>query len=286
MKNICFHHDDPDGRMSAAIVKDAIPDCELVEINYGYDEEKINDLYIIEKHYNNIFVVDFSFPRGIMTDFKKMSNKLIWCDHHKSAMEQYEDLWNDKNIKGLRSLDKSGCRLTWEYFNPGKEVPLAVEYIEDMDLWKFQFGNQTKHFAESLYFEKDIKVYQDLLTNKNLTIRKLVEGEMLYNHKMKRIKKAMTRSYLIEWEGYMTAVVNTPEDISTLGNTLCNLSSCTLAGRPEVALIFYETEDSYNVSLRSIGDIDVSKIAQKYGGGGHKNAAGFNIDKKKDLRTW
>jgi nanoRNase/pAp phosphatase (c-di-AMP/oligoRNAs hydrolase) len=33
-----------------------------------------------------------------------------------------------------------------------------------------------------------------------------------------------------------------------------------------------------NVSLRSIGDYDVSAIAKAFGGGGHKNAAGFNID--------
>jgi phosphoesterase RecJ-like protein len=28
--------------------------------------------------------------------------------------------------------------------------------------------------------------------------------------------------------------------------------------------------------LRSIGDFDVSKIALEFGGGGHKNAAGFS----------
>ena len=33
-----------------------------------------------------------------------------------------------------------------------------------------------------------------------------------------------------------------------------------------------------NVSLRSVGDHDVSKIAVKYGGGGHRAASGFTID--------
>jgi nanoRNase/pAp phosphatase (c-di-AMP/oligoRNAs hydrolase) len=28
-------------------------------------------------------------------------------------------------------------------------------------------------------------------------------------------------------------------------------------------------------SLRSIGDFDVSELAKRYGGGGHKNSAGF-----------
>jgi phosphoesterase RecJ-like protein len=29
--------------------------------------------------------------------------------------------------------------------------------------------------------------------------------------------------------------------------------------------------------MRSQGEIDVAEIARKYGGGGHKNAAGFNL---------
>ncbi len=42
--------------------------------------------------------------------------------------------------------------------------------------------------------------------------------------------------------------------------------------------MFMEMEDKVRVSLRSVGVIDVSKIARKYlGGGGHKNAAGGNM---------
>ena len=31
----------------------------------------------------------------------------------------------------------------------------------------------------------------------------------------------------------------------------------------------------FNYSLRSKGDFDVSELAKRHGGGGHKNAAGF-----------
>jgi phosphoesterase RecJ-like protein len=44
----------------------------------------------------------------------------------------------------------------------------------------------------------------------------------------------------------------------------------------KLALFLRELDSGkYKFSLRSKGDIDVSKIAQKYGGGGHLNAAGF-----------
>lgn len=40
-----------------------------------------------------------------------------------------------------------------------------------------------------------------------------------------------------------------------------------------------KTENETKVSFRSSGDIDISYIAQKFGGGGHKKAAGCTINK-------
>ena len=41
------------------------------------------------------------------------------------------------------------------------------------------------------------------------------------------------------------------------------------------AIFMYETEPmTYKVSLRSTGEVDVSKLAALYGGGGHARAAG------------
>lgn len=46
----------------------------------------------------------------------------------------------------------------------------------------------------------------------------------------------------------------------------------------EVAILIYETAaQEYKVSLRATGDVDVSKMAQYFGGGGHKKAAGVTM---------
>lgn len=46
----------------------------------------------------------------------------------------------------------------------------------------------------------------------------------------------------------------------------------------EVAMFMYELETrQFKVSLRSQGKVDVSTIAQFFGGGGHKRAAGFTM---------
>ncbi len=46
----------------------------------------------------------------------------------------------------------------------------------------------------------------------------------------------------------------------------------------EAAIFLYETsEQEYKVSMRSIGNVDVSKVAVTFGGGGHKRAAGVTM---------
>ena len=42
--------------------------------------------------------------------------------------------------------------------------------------------------------------------------------------------------------------------------------------------IFMREDDGYRISFRSNGNIDVNEIAKKFGGGGHKMAAGAKID--------
>ena len=53
-----------------------------------------------------------------------------------------------------------------------------------------------------------------------------------------------------------------------------------LAANEVLAVVYMrEVEDgSFRVSLRSKGDINVAKVAEQFGGGGHKNAAGLRID--------
>jgi len=50
-------------------------------------------------------------------------------------------------------------------------------------------------------------------------------------------------------------------------------------GDVQVAIFFRELSDKrYRVSLRSKGGINVSKVAEHFGGGGHKCASGFSVD--------
>lgn len=51
----------------------------------------------------------------------------------------------------------------------------------------------------------------------------------------------------------------------------------SIAGVDAVALVREKEDGTHKVSLRSRGDVDVEKIARHYGGGGHRNAAGYSV---------
>ena len=79
----------------------------------------------------------------------------------------------------------------------------------------------------------------------------------------------------MELGGYRVPVVNATGNTSELGHRLCEVF-------PEAAFSasYRDTaEDRREWSLRSMGDFDVSAIAKRYGGGGHRNAAGFQTER-------
>ena len=74
-------------------------------------------------------------------------------------------------------------------------------------------------------------------------------------------------------------VCNSNVDISDLGNYIAKQGY-------QIGIIWGRRKGQLIVSLRSIGDMDVSIIAKDFGGGGHKNASGFTLNTFMDLKKF
>jgi hypothetical protein len=75
-------------------------------------------------------------------------------------------------------------------------------------------------------------------------------------------------------------IASEPPDYYTVRNLL---AECRALRAAPFAMGWYQRGDGrYAYSLRSRGDFDVSELAKKYGGGGHKNAAGFLVESRVD----
>jgi hypothetical protein len=86
-----------------------------------------------------------------------------------------------------------------------------------------------------------------------------------------QIELAIKHAALVNLAGYRVYAVNSTVNFSEVAGELAKKG-------PFGVVWFVRSDGKYQYSLRSEGDFDVSAIAKSFGGGGHKNAAGFEAD--------
>jgi uncharacterized protein len=274
---LIYHHDDNDGFCAAAIVANYYNqskfEIKFVAINYGKESWSKNEIKAAEK----VWLLDFTSDK--MEEFVKIcGSRLIWIDHHKTAIEKFPELWNSNSIQGIRSIEKAACVLTWEYIHPESiSPPAAVTYIGDKDLWKFDYV-ETRAFSAgfSLMVKTPDNTLWDVLLGSEYedTVNKMISlGELLLEAQNYKLQKAFDRGVDCTFHNLKARLVNTTGNISEIGEFIYK--------KPEydIAIMWQAVEDMVVFSLRSDSgkpdSPDCAKIAQQYGGGGHKNAAGF-----------
>jgi oligoribonuclease NrnB/cAMP/cGMP phosphodiesterase (DHH superfamily) len=268
---ICFHHNDEDGRASAAIVRYALgPGIKLFETDYDEGTIPWDEVRQSEQ----VIIVDFSFP---LPDMQAMAEgrQLVWIDHHKSAlalMEEVAEEW-----PGIRDLSEAACVLTWRYFFPDRPLPRAILLIGDRDIWRWA-EEDTGAFTEGIHVrntrpENDALWVPLLEGEPSLMDRIIQEGRRLREIRLREIIGMIEwRGFEVEFEGHRTLVINAPGngDLGQRGRDLgYEITYCYIDQMQHDIL-------TTSVTLFS-RHADVSLIARRFGGGGHANAAGFSF---------
>lgn len=95
------------------------------------------------------------------------------------------------------------------------------------------------------------------------------------------MKMTLDRLELFE-DGKIAFSYISEEDMANVGAKMGDHEGLVDLGRNvggvEVSVFMREDNGVYRISLRSNGKVDVNKVAQKFGGGGHKMAAGIKTD--------
>lgn len=255
MKKLVIYHCDNDG-FGAAYA------CWL---NFGEEAEYISAQYNqplpeIPNGVEEIYIVDISYSREVC-DSLASKYKLTILDHHKTAYE----ILKDTNY-AVFDLEHSAAVLVFKYLFPHKEIPAILSYVEDYDLWKFQLNKS-----------KEVNLYIDTLVQfeewDEFELSKAIEGgTAIRKFRDRQVNESIKNSNIIEFEGYKVVLLNATENVSTVGNELLKKY------KADFSITYRDVGSKRYYSLRSIGDFDVSVIAKKYGGGGHKNASGFAKD--------
>ena len=265
------------GKNTAMVCKDPVPKPFI--FLPGTSEIKQDILF---GDYEVIIIVDCGdlkrtgFPDRLKK-FAKYTKNLINIDHHPK-----NDLWKIANLNFIDQSASSASEMVWEIFQ-------KLEIVIDKDIATALLTGvytDTGGFKHSNTTPKTLKIAAELLNSgaklkqitHNVTLNKSIAAMRLWGVALSRINKNQ--------ELQIVSSVITKKDLEECGATLADLAGVVnlMNATPDskAAILFYEVgEGLLRASLRTEKDnIDVSKIAKLFGGGGHKKAAGFTIPGK------
>lgn len=263
-----------------------------------------------------VYILDFSFDRDTMEAMfggQECAKRVVWLDHHLSAIQMWTNEMGEVDLDKhyvVLSDHKSGAWLSWEYFHPDTEVPMLIKHIDDRDRWQWKLdGSAELHAALSSYKPWSFGQWDEMLSYMQheddgvdytrellasgaaiLRAQKQHVASMVKQARKCRILKPLQPTMFVPvadvnapWvydqdksSGFVASVrglaVNATLHMSEVGHELANSSGT-------FGLVYYIGSDNrVKCSLRSNGNYDVSAIARVFGGGGHRNAAGFETD--------
>lgn len=289
---VVYHSADYDGIFCREIARKFLPDAELIGWNFGDPPIQIPSTPIMVMDLPLDAPFGFKYEKG-SAHGPQHPPGLVWIDHHASSIATHPS-----DIPGCRIDGVAACRLAWQWFfheagrgkvSEGKPwtkedyverrvtEPLAVRLAGEYDVWDkrdlradtLQYGLRS---ADDLNWEKLLDVRND-----SEVWALLIGGDWAQRYAQKTDADLVThKSYRLKWEGLDFLVLNTGR-----------FNSLTFAAldKPETghdALMGYMFNGKkwvvslYHANHRK--DLDLSTIAVKYGGGGHRGACGFTCD--------
>ena len=268
---LCIYHvADHDGKGSGGIVKSVYPEIEFFGLNHDmeipYDE--------IRKH-DKIIVCDIALPLDFMFELSETKD-FTWIDHHVSIINEYEEaVKNGKpEIKGLRRVGTAAMCLTWEYFYPDKPLPEGIKLLGLNDLFMLE-DEKVRPFEyaiQSMGVNKPQDEIWKKLINNEIDIAETVEkGKAILSWiKVRNYRLVRCIAFESQYMGLRCICANMPQGYSEFFDSVENIKDY------DVMVNFYmNKKNQWNLSFYTSKDnVDVSKIAMSFGGGGHQKAAG------------
>lgn len=261
---VIYHAHCADGFTAAWIAHKGLGAAELHAASYYEDPPKVND--------RDVFILDFHYDRETTIDIQTRASSLLVLDHHKTAAAALE--WIDQCVF---DMSKSGAMLAWECFFDGP-APWLVEYVQDRDLWQWKLPHSREVNAYIQQQKHELKTWDQMSVMDFEEAKRF--GQIALQSIANYVSSTADITQVMEIDGHRVPVINAPPwHASELLNELCSY------GYPFAISWYVRSDGQVGHSLRSkpmhgeTESVDVSEIAKKYGGGGHREAAGFIADK-------
>jgi oligoribonuclease NrnB/cAMP/cGMP phosphodiesterase (DHH superfamily) len=262
---VIYHKNCFDGMTAAYVVRryfalHTLPMPECIGANYGDAPPDVKG--------KRVTIVDFSWPREILQKMARDAESMLVLDHHETAQNDLVGL-----PYTVFDMERSGAGITWDWFFTGQPRHWLVNCVEDRDLWRFNLPDTRAQMNYISTVLMNWNSWEDLwISNpKEVAEKGSYIGAYIENYG----RKAGENAVMIELGGYTFPLINIA--YMNCSDHLDALIKRSVFDR--AASFFMRADLKWQFSLRSgKSDINVAKIAQEYGGGGHAHAAGFQMD--------
>lgn len=267
---VVYHASCVDGMTAAWIMSKVGVGGEYIPAHYGDGTfEKV-----LKSSERKIWIVDFSFKRSEIEQLVAAGKSVVVYDHHKTAALELQGGVNGAKI--VFDMSKCGSMICLDQHNNGwgDLVREIVTYVQDRDLWQWKLRKSREVSSAISTFPMTLESWNNLMNTDIETLMK--SGKAILAYQKTVIDSSVSHAVEHRWDLnelglFVVPVLNLTTLISEVGEALCK--------KYPVSLSYFRRKDGKWVySLRTDGTVDVSLIAQKYGGGGHKAAAGFVSD--------
>jgi hypothetical protein len=222
----------------------------------------------------DVIMADFAYPRAETEAILSRCRSFTLLDHHVTSAAKLAGLPNCHF-----DLTKSAARLTydrlveWGWLPPEPPPPLVL-YVEDRDLNRWVLPDTRAVNAALTAYRMDFDEWTRF--NSRLTQDRdaiLAQGHLILGFQDMLISSIVSHAREVTLEHYQVLASNT--------SVLWGECAERLAHNRPFGLAWYRREDGKFVySFRSGDDgVDVEKIAEHYGGGGHAHMAGVCTDR-------
>ncbi len=231
----------------------------------------IRDVKTIDGKYDAVFIIECSdIDRPGIAGLEKEFTVNI--DHHATSGHFGSINWIDSTASAVGEMIYNLCKAIGGKIT--KDIAECVYMALVTDTGSFHFPNTS---------DRTLKVASELI--KAGAKPSEIGESVYYNYPWSRIElmRRVLETVKRDETGRIASMRQTIEmhnSAAAVDGDNNGFVNIPLAAKEVVAVVYMREigPNKYRASLRSKGDINVAKVAEKFGGGGHKNAAGLGIE--------
>lgn len=281
MTGLCVTHKGcNDGLTAAWILREAV-DCDVHQAAY-HDGPPLDTV-----RGRDVILTDITWDVEGMVQLLEAAESVEVLDHHETAtrlLDASAVVDHDALERIIVDQDRSAARIVWDEYGEFTDIPTRrqsavpeiVLYVEDRDLWRNEY-DYTPAITEWLYC---LPRTVDAFAAASLRLANDLDGVVMVGEGIVELKEDVadaiaTNAHEVVFRNFEAAVSayavrGTERIASILGNRLAQ-------DNPDgLGVVYWLQDDGVKISLRSTDDgPNVARLAEeRWGGGGHPNAAG------------